>query len=181
MMNAHRRVEVCLGLFWLLPALWATASEETARGTRAHEGSIAALAFSPIGDRWVSAGADGVIRVWNAAGDICLAELRGHRGPVYALAITPDKHLVSSAGHDGDVRVWSLAEFTCVRTLTPVRIERDAGPAAEALWEPGVRAVTFSADGRFLAAGGGDGTATVWDTSTYAARRFAADPASVPG
>ncbi|MFO0970329.1 MAG: hypothetical protein U0793_32675 [Gemmataceae bacterium] len=65
------------------------------------------LAFSSDGGLLAGGGADGVIRVWNAASGEQRHVLRGHDGGVAALVFHPDGSLIS-AGHDRTVRRWRL-------------------------------------------------------------------------
>ena len=76
--------------------------------------SVTRFAFLPAGDRFVTAGEDGELRLWpvEPAGE---AVLRGHASFVYSLALSPDGKLLASGGWDGYVgqsgslRVWEAA------------------------------------------------------------------------
>ncbi|MCA8917362.1 MAG: pentapeptide repeat-containing protein, partial [Planctomycetes bacterium] len=64
------------------------------------------LSWSPTGDRLLSAGNDGTLRVWDAASGDCLRTLRGHEGWVHSCAWSPTGDHLLSAGNDGTLRVW---------------------------------------------------------------------------
>ncbi len=64
------------------------------------------LAFSPDGSRFATGGGDGIVRVFDAAGEQLLS-LQGHDA-VDRLVFSPDGTMLASQGHDGVVRIWAL-------------------------------------------------------------------------
>jgi WD40 repeat protein len=101
---------------------------------------VNAVAYSTDGRRLVSAGADGTVRVWRAAGGPAVV-LRGHEGSVSDAAFDPAGDRVVSSGQDGTVRVWSSRGGEALVTLF-----RHRGPA---------QSVQFSPDGRNVVSSGG--------------------------
>jgi WD40 repeat protein len=57
----------------------------------------------------VSAGADGAVRLWDAATGQELRTLTGHTGPVRAVGFSSDGTRIVSAGYDRAVRLWDPA------------------------------------------------------------------------
>lgn len=116
---------------------------------RGHEGAVNTAAASPDGQRLVSAGVDGTVRVWDWAGGTEPIVLRGHEGSVSSAAFSPDGRRLVSAGIDGTVRVWSAESAGELRVLRG----HDRGGTSAA----------FSPDGRRLVSTGTDGTVRIWD------------------
>lgn len=58
----------------------------------------------------VSAGWDGLVKVWNLTQCKLRSNLIGHRGYVNTVTISPDGSLCASGGKDGVARLWDLNE-----------------------------------------------------------------------
>jgi WD40 repeat protein len=119
-----------------------------------HTGKVAAVAYSADGKQFASGGYDGVVILWNLATSKELSRLKQHKGIVTGLAFSPDgKRLVSGGAlaktfsfgnvQGGaplmvmdDLLEWDLAK----RTATRLPIQGTS--------------VAFSADGKWIAAGG---------------------------
>jgi len=78
-----------------------------------HGGKVNTLAYSPDGKWLASAGADAVIRLWDAETGKAGFELQGHQGAVHCLAFVPagegkPAEVLVSAGVDKTIRFWDL-------------------------------------------------------------------------
>ncbi|WP_043413725.1 WD40 repeat domain-containing protein, partial [Archangium violaceum] len=71
---------------------------------RGHVAEVRSAAFSPDGQRVLTASEDGTARVWNGLGEPVV--LAGHEGAVTCAAFSADGHRVLTASEDGAVRVW---------------------------------------------------------------------------
>ena len=81
--------------------------------TKEHVGPVNSLAVAPNNRTVISAGSDGLIKVWEFPDFLidtttAVATLFGHEGPINAVAYAPDGRTFVSAGSDGSVRLWRI-------------------------------------------------------------------------
>ncbi len=117
-----------------------------------HEGEVFWAEFSPVGDRIVTASADGTARVWNAMSGEPISPPLPHAGHVRFACFSPDGARIATASFDHTARVWNAATGVAV---TP--------PLRHAAW---VNRARFSPDGQWVATVSRDGTACFWDSTT---------------
>jgi WD40 repeat protein len=120
-------------------------------GTPAGMAPLAAAAFAPDGRHLASAGADGVVRVWDIPAKAEVRGLRGHPEWATAVAFAPDGRRLVAAGADGTVRVFEL---------TPQEGSGRAGHLRA------VNAVAVSPDGKTIATASADLTVKLWDRAS---------------
>jgi WD40 repeat protein len=84
-----------------------------------HEFGTTALAYTADGQRFISGGFQGDIRVWDAATRKPLAELRGHRRAVRAILPLPTGDFVSGSD-DGQLILWHDGRIRAQRDGTEV-------------------------------------------------------------
>jgi len=95
--------------------LWNTLGEckytldETISG---HNDWVTCVRFSPANDEpvIVSAGCDGVVKVWNLSNCKLKYTLKGHKGRINCVALSPDGSLCASGGKDCKAMLWDLNE-----------------------------------------------------------------------
>ncbi len=112
--------------------LWQLAADagSSARETlylNAHAGAVSAIAFSPAGDRFVSAGPVAYSQLpgdrnwaailWDMPTVAQQALLTGHQGLIRALAYSPDGGEIASGADDGRLRFWHADSGAVLSTL----------------------------------------------------------------
>src|SRR6266849_5768696 len=107
------------------------------------------LAGSPDGRLLVGGGNDNRVRIWETATGKVQAILEGQKGKVAAAAFSPDSAVVASASDvDGMVWLWRI------RDREPILVIPEAADACT------VETLAFHPQGRLLAVGGSDWSAT---------------------
>jgi len=159
----------------------------------AHLSGVAALAYSPDGNRLATCGGDKLVKLWNlpAAGTpTLLGELSGHTSPVSSVTFSKDGRLLASGGGDLVVKLWNVEtrrELRSLRGHTDWIASVAFSPGGESILSAGVDrtvkrwelsnqetvtpaghsravlAVAVSADGKFLASASEDRTIKIWD------------------
>lgn len=179
-----------------------------ARSRLAHQKRITALAFHPSGNLAASCGEDRRLCLWDISGGL-VESVHAHDSAVRGVTWSPDGRRLATCGDDGDVHVWSVSPLTRLHSLpghdAAVRVAR-YGPSGALLatadehggvrlWtatgapEPRVEphsdlvwCMAFSADGRWLATGGFDGTVVLRDLhGEFRATQFLAADGLVSG
>jgi len=129
---------------------------------KGHTSGVLSVSFSPDGQRLVSSGFDGTVKVWDAATGRELYSRRIHSNYARSVAFSPDGQRLAFACSDKTVKVWAAATGR-EELLT---LKGHSGP---------VSSVAFSPDGRWLASGasgqgevplGGPAEIKVWHAAT---------------
>jgi WD40 repeat protein/serine/threonine protein kinase len=122
-----------------------------------HRNIVIDVAFSPDGSRLITAGSDGVAKVWDISTalraaspgddtgvttDQALLTLAGHTGDVAAVAFSPDGSRLGTSSEDGTAKVWDATTGEELLTLSGHGRILD---------------LAFSPDGTRLATAGTDG------------------------
>jgi hypothetical protein len=138
------------------PSLSLTQLLQAPRATHSHlhpKGDVFTVDVSAQGNRGLSGGADGSLRVWDAQTALLRADLAGHHGDVTLARWFPSGVVALSAGLDVAVRIWAVEPRAALATQL-VGHQRP------------VTAVCFVGRGRTLVTASEDGTARLWDVST---------------
>ncbi|KAI4547414.1 hypothetical protein MG293_003969 [Ovis ammon polii] len=114
-----------------------------------HRGEVNSSAFSPDGQRLLTASEDGCVYGWETQSGRLLWRLRGHKGPVRFCRFSPDGRLFASTSCDRTVRLWDAADAKCLQVLKG--------------HQRSVETVSFSHDSKQLASGGWDKRVMLWE------------------
>lgn len=117
-------------------------------------GDIYDAAFSPDGERVVTAHADGIPRVWRVNDGKLLFAYQGHQKTVWSVAFSPNGQLLASGSFDQTILLWDLEQGQGLRTLSGHQ---------DRIW-----AIAFSSDGQILASGSNDRALCLWNPTTGA-------------
>lgn len=133
------------------------ASDGRRVATLHHAGPVNAAAFSPVGHHVVTAGDDGLARIWTTSGrpqrtlgtpaGRLERTLAGHTEAIVAVSFSSDGKRVLTASDDGSARVWMTRPNV-------VSLPGRALPGAD---------VAFSPDSQHLLAVDEAGRAAIWD------------------
>lgn len=186
--------------------LWGATGGEPGQTLTGFRGAVRSLALSPDGREVAAGTSEGAVHLWSALSGAKVAVLEQKPGgEVESLAYSPDGARLVAASTDRAVRVWDLAARTVTLTLAALartvvfspdgaRLATasggfvqtwDAGTGAP-IWSlgdtfGGVTAVSYSRDGKRLAAVTALGSVHLWNPVTGAAERGLAPRAEKPG
>ncbi len=133
-----------------------------------HRAEVVALAFSPDGQRLISAGMDGLALVWGVADGQVQHRCEADLGVLSSVAFSPDGTLVALGSADATIVVWQPGDNG--------RLRRLSGHTGD------VTGVIFTPDGKSLISSSRDGTLRWWDIETRSERlRVQAHPDGVHG
>jgi eukaryotic-like serine/threonine-protein kinase len=118
-------------------------------GITAHPRGLGVLTFSHDGKRLLTAGSDGIVRIWDAWSGKKLLDIPAHSATVRAAVFSPDSKRVVSCSKS-EAQVWDSSRGKLLATLTV---------------PSGGAGLAFSPDGQRLAVVGADKQARVLDVA----------------
>jgi WD40 repeat protein len=155
------------------------------------------VTYSPDA-RLIASGGSGVIKIWDAATGTELKSLSGHRYTIRSVAFTPDSKRIISGGYDATVRIWDIATGEEIAVLyghnknveavavspdgkrivsgsfiSVILWDVETGAELMTLPSDGSLAVSFSPDGKTIAAGVHDqdnDSIALWQSGTNPGR-----------
>jgi len=170
-----------------LVKIWSLKTGDLLFTLRGHVGNITDLAVNHSNTLLASSSDDKTVRVWEISTGAPVAVLVGHSSVVNAVRFHPSKNVIVTASDDGRCFCYRVPEIplmdqpeTKIETarrlyalnayllsLHPVCAMKHA--RREGVRSCKVHCVTFSRCGDFVASGGHDGIARVWDLSMVSA------------
>jgi WD40 repeat protein len=138
--------------------LWETASGKEQKKIEARTNNVQALAFSPDGAALASGGAELGVQLWDTKSGKQLNALSGHQQRVTAVAVAPGGKVIATTAWDHSIRLWDADTGRELRKLGWPAKEKPLGTYPIAVSE-----LTFSPDGKLLAAAGYENRVWLWD------------------
>ena len=135
---------------------WNARTGKLVLNKRAHDGGVTSLANVPAHRLVVSAGADGVVRIWSPEGDE-VANATSPLGSIHGLALSADgQHLATAS--DRTVHIWEFEAILDRGVSVPrVTITGHTSP---------ITGLAFSPDGKRLATAASDYNLNLWDVAS---------------
>lgn len=173
--------------------VWEWQSESYILKQQGHFDAMNTIAYSPEGQRIITAADDGKIKVWDVNTGFCIVTFTEHLGAVTACEFAKRGNVLYTASLDGSVRAWDLIRYRNFRTFTaPSRLQFTSlaiDPSGEVvcagsldsfdihIWsvqtgqlldrlaghEGPVMSLAFSLDGSTLVSGSWDRTVRLWN------------------
>jgi WD40 repeat protein len=159
-----------------------------------HRNKITSMAFSPDGDRVVTACNDGIVQVWDVRGGNKISPSLPHEHGIGFVAFSPDGSRVVTGSYDGTSQIWNartgVLEGSILRhrgsvlrivfNLDGTRVATASADQTARIWDARtgegltpwlehgghVVAASFSPDGTRLVTASGDGFVHIWDTNS---------------
>lgn len=109
-------------------------------------------ALSPDSKLIATAGADGIIKLWNAATSQFFLNLEGHNSPVYKVVFSPDGTLLASGAFDGKCIIWDIKTLKAIHTFSA--------------HSTAINTIAFSRNNKLLATSANDNTVRIYDITS---------------
>ena len=175
--------------------IWKTSTGQPLHVCRGHTGNIWSVSFRPDSKRVASTSADGTVRQWSTeTGDEIGVSFDRHQGDVTLASYSPDGTKIASTAHDRTIRIWNAETqkelfvlYSAGRT-TSLRFspsgdrlasgeskstarfwnvsDKDASPQILQGHSKSVYPAVVSPDGLWIASGGWDTKAIIWNAKT---------------
>jgi RNA polymerase sigma factor (sigma-70 family) len=130
--------------------------------------TVHSVAFSPDRKTLASGNAHGTVSVWEVATGREVRVLQGRQGAVVSVAFSSDGKLLAARGEDGDIYLWEAPAWGQARHIDAPPAKLPPSHTGSTGW---AFRVSFSPDGKTLAAAAGDLTGRdneirLWDVGT---------------
>ena len=135
--------------------IWWPLTDENPEPTRvldAHAGWIRHLSVSPDGSLVATGGNDRLVKLWNTADGKLVRTLSGHPAQLYSTLFHPGGEILLTGDLHGEIRQWETSTGKLARSFDAKALHTYHG--GQQAHYGGVRSLSLSADGKYLAAAG---------------------------
>ncbi|KAI9676405.1 MAG: hypothetical protein M1817_000562 [Caeruleum heppii] len=152
--------------------IWSVQTGQLLDQLAGHEGPISSLSFAPNGGVVVSGSWDHTVRIWDVFARTQTSEPLQLQADVLCVAFRPDAKQLSVSTLDGQLTFWAVSEASQVgtvdgrRDVSGGRQITDRRTAANAAGTKSFNAVTYSADGTCVLAGGNSKYICLYDVQS---------------
>jgi periodic tryptophan protein 2 len=149
--------------------VWSTQTGKLLEVLSGHEGPVASLAFSPLGDRLVSASWDRTARIWDVYGRSKAVEPFQLNAVALAVAYRPDGREVAVSTLDGQIMFWNVKDGVQTgliegrKDIAGGRKADDRVAAANSSSGKSFNSLAYTADGSCVIAGGNSKHVCLYD------------------
>ena len=152
--------------------IWDLGNGREIKTYRGSKDPVRALAWSNDG-KWIASTAGNEIHIWDPNTGKLKTSLKGHEKAVSTLAFHPDGHILASGSDDTSVRLWDIDKSLEIANLNSDFDKKNKSQ---------IYCVTFSPNGKLVAAVNGNGQLQIWNPSNEPKKRlvsgFDAHPSS---
>ncbi len=142
--------------------IWDLGNGREVRTYRGSKDPVRSIAWSNDG-KWIASTAGNEIHVWDPETGKLKKSLTGHEKPVSAVAFHSDGNSLVSGSDDMSVRLWNIEQGNETANLNA-----DADKKVKSQ----IYSVTFSPNGKLVAAVNGNGQMQIWNPSLEKAKRL---------
>ncbi len=128
-----------------------------------HDQFVYSIAFSPDSKFIATGNNDRTIQIWDLATHALHHKFLGHKAEILSVAFSPDGKILASGGSDGILRFWSMQDGK--KILSRSGEELSFNYEEKGYHVKAIRSLTFSPDGKTLAAASADAI-QLWNIST---------------
>lgn len=133
--------------------LYKTKTGQLIRTYTGHTGIVSQVIFFEQGNKFLTAGEDKFIGIWDMKQTSPVNKLIGHRDQVSKIAITPDEKYLISGGKDKMLFIWDLSTGAMVKKLFAHSAE--------------ITSIAISPDQKYVASAAKDKRLCLWDIATW--------------
>lgn len=106
-----------------LVTVWDATTGDEVVSWKAHQGTANGVCYSRNSRVLATAGGDQMVRLWDPATQLMLAELP-HDAEVYGVTFSPDGNTLASCGYDYLVKLWDVSQLPEMKPLKPNKTDK---------------------------------------------------------